>query len=182
MNFNLAVRNILEPILELHGFTLINESAGAVQYENSNLAITISYDFRASYEVNFTITFKATNEFYTYSEIMQLFNKKQSRYPELQIVKGEILNLWIEELSLFLKENLTQIINNNIEIALNLLTIREKNVKEYSKQLEDRFLREEIDKFWRTKEYARLVELLNKHEGRISGSIMKKYEYALKNI
>lgn len=182
MNFNNIVKELIAPILSLYSFTLIDEFEGFLSYENKLLKISISYDSKASYEVDIYLLFKISGEFYSYSEMKEYLYGKKSNYIAIQVVNEINLKLWVEEIRNFLMELLEKIYANYIEISFDLNRIQAENSITYANEAEDNYIKENAERFWRAKDYLMLVDFLKKYEVKLSGSLKKKYEYALKRI
>lgn len=181
MNFNKFVKLLLSDFLAAFDFMLKDEVEGLIEYENKLLIISFSYDFRVSFEVDMIFTFKSTCDFYTYSEIKQCLYREENTYVATQIIKDDQLNLWVEKTYVFLQENLRYIINNHVKIGNELRDVRTKNVDRYSSEVNEKIFIYNFEKFWRDKDYSKLVEIFEKYRGKISESTKKKYEYAFKN-
>lgn len=182
MNFNAFIKDLISPYLITTGFQLKSEIEGLLEYESGILKIRFSYDFRVSYEVDVAFKFKADENFYTYSEIKELLFNEKNRFIATQIVKDEVLKLWVEEVYEFLKENLLNIQNKHDEICLEFANLRLRNTNEYATKITNKFFNETVEALWRAKNYIKLIDFLKKNEDKIIGSIEKKYHYALKMI
>jgi len=144
--------------------------------------ISISYDFSRSFEVDINFNFKSNNESYTLSELKEYFNKEKNQFIATQILNDDKLKTWVQEVKVFLENNLDELIKNNIKICFELDGLREQSAIDYNNERETKVFKEEIDKYWNNKNYERLIELVKKYNGNIEGSLKKKYEYVLKKI
>ena len=87
----------------------------------------------------------------------------------------------MQEVNNFLKENLNRIIVDYKEVEIGLESLRQRQISKYEAERNNRILNECIEKYWMTKNYSGLVNLL-KDKGELLGSVKKKYEFALKMI
>lgn len=181
MNFNKLVKSIVEPILLLFEFSIKEDIKGIVEYDYSVFAITLSYDYSSSYEVDMTLLFKESGLFYGYNELKQYFYNSKYNLSATQIKDENTLIKWLEEVQKFLKDNLSTIIDNCKEVQIGLERIRQHQIDNYERQRNNRLLNESVEKYWMTKDYSGLVNLL-KNKGELVGSVKKKYEFALKMI
>lgn len=180
MNFNKLVKEKIDPFLKNNSFVLKNETEGMFEYEHNVLRIFISYDFRSSFEVDMTIYFRHNDESYSLSDLEELFYKKQDNLIAVQIVNDNVLKLWVEDTSLFLENNLRKIILNHIKISNELNTLRSIKINEQEEKNLEKFLINDVNRFWNAKDYYGLVQYLSKYQNKINGSIKRKFDYALK--
>lgn len=82
--------------------------------------ISISYDFSRSFEVDINFNFKSNNESYTLSELKEYFNKEKNQFIATQILNDDKLKTWVQEVKVFLENNLDELIKNNIKICFEL--------------------------------------------------------------
>jgi hypothetical protein len=82
--------------------------------------ISISYDFSRSFEVDINFNFKSNNESYTLSELKEYFNKEKNQFIATQILNDDKLKTWVQEVKVFLENNLNELIKNNIKICFEL--------------------------------------------------------------
>lgn len=182
MDFNKLVKSIIEPVLLFFGFTVKQKIKGIVEYDHSNLIITLSYDYSSSYEVDVTLLFKESGLFYGYNELKQYFYNSKSNLSAIQIKDENTLIKWLEEINKFLKDNLNSIIDNHKEVQIGLERIRQHQIDNYESERNNRLLNEGVEKYWTTKDYSGLVNFLKSYNGELVGSVKKKYEFALKTI
>lgn len=182
MNFSKIVKEILDSILGLFGFTLKKESTGIIEYEHKVLSISITYDFTRSFEVDVNFYFKANNESYSLAELKEYFDKEKNRFIATQILEDEKLKTWVQEVRVFLEDHLDELIKNHVKICFELDGLRKQNVVDYSNERDERFFKEGVDKLWNSKDYVGLIKLVENYKGNIDGALKKKYEYAVKKV
>lgn len=76
---------------------------------------------------------------------------------------------------------MNRIIVDYKEVEIGLESLRQRQISKYEAERNNRILNECIEKYWMTKNYSGLVNLL-KDKGELLGSVKKKYEFALKMI
>ena len=182
MEFNKIVTEILNSVLSLFGFAIKKESKGIIEYEHKILSISITYDFNRSFEVDVNFHFKANNEFYTLAELKEYLYQEKNRFIATQISEEDKLKSWVQEVKVFLEKHMDELIKNHVKVCFELDGLRKQNVIDYNNERDERFLREDVDKLWKSKDYVGLVELIENYKGTIDGTIKKKYEYAIKKV
>ena len=182
MNFNKIVKEILSSVLSLFEFALKQESKGIIEFNHKVLSISFTYDFNKSFEVDVNFHFKANNEFYTLAELKEYLDKEKNRFIATQILEEDKLKSWVQEVKVFLEKHLDELVQNHVKMCFEMDGLRKQNVIDYNSERDERFFREDIDKFWKSKDYVGLVALIENYTGTIDGAIKKKYKYAIKKI
>lgn len=182
MDFNKQVKAIVEPTLINFGFEKQQDIQGILEYNHTELNITLAYDYNSSYEVDITLLFKLSGSFYGYKEIKEYFNNQKANSSAVQIVDENIMIRWLEDLNNLLRDNLSEIISNPNKVQTGLQKIRQRQIDIIEIKENEKLLNAGVEKYWRDKDYFQLVKFLNSHGGQLTGSIKKKYEYAVKMI
>lgn len=181
MNFNNFTKEIIGPTLTFYGFILKNVIDGVLEFEQEKLIIFISYDYKVSFEVDVTFTFKKNSQSYNYSEIKEYFYNSKINFAT-QITNNTNLILWLEELQNFLKEHLNNLLMNDIMVCYELEKKRKKNIYNYELNRSNRFLIENVEKYWIEKDYVGLITFIEKYNMNFEENIRRKYEYSKKMI
>ena len=128
MDFNKLIKSTVEPILLFFGFTIKQDVKGSVEYDHSNLVITLSYDYVSSYEVDVTLLFKESGLFYGYNELKEYFYNSKSNLSATQLKDEKTLIKWLEGVDEFLKDNLNTIIYDYKKVQIGLEKIRQRQI------------------------------------------------------
>lgn len=184
MNFNKIVKESLESTLNLFEFILIEESNGYLRYEGKLLLITLFYDFKKSYEVDVTFSYKGSQS-YTFSELKEYFFNEKDKLIATQILEENKMKTWLQEVNTFLIGHIDGLTKNHKKISKDLNKLIQKKANDYEIEQKTKHLKQNIDKYWRDKDYSSLVNFVEKSINKIefenfSKVYQKKYELAKK--
>ena len=104
----------------------------------------------------------------------------EKKYIATQIISEFEFEKWIDELCVFLKENINKLFSKELQINLNKQKIIDS--ENYFNEAENRYLINKVDDLWHAKDYPNLVKVIEDYKGEIPELIRKKYLYSLKMI
>jgi len=170
-----------------YGFVCIKVEPSFVRYESSSIFVNI-YHGRTSSELGVEIG-KLENmpglreNWYTIGEVMDLMGVREKlRYTFFQASTQERIKKLVPKLAEYVRKYAKSIFEGDTEIFEKLAELRSKKSNEYIKEMRLSGIREEAERVWHKKDYAKLVELYDSMKDDLTLVEIKKLEYAQKHL
>jgi hypothetical protein len=169
------------------GFICVKVEPSFIRYESTSIFINI-YHGRTSSELGVEIGKLANipgiqENWYTIGEVMDLMGiREKLGYTFFQASTQERVRKLVPKLAEYVREYAKPIIEGNTQIFEKLEVLRSRKSDEYIKEMHLSRTREEAEKTWRKKDYAKLVELYNSMKEDLTLVEFKKLEYAQKHL
>jgi hypothetical protein len=174
-------------LLTEYEFICVRVEPSFVRYESSSIFVNI-YHGRTSSELDVEIG-KLENipglqeNWYTIGEVMDLVGVREKlKFTFFQASTQERVKMLVPKLAEYVREYAKPIFEGNTQIFEKLEELRSKKSDEYIKEMYLRRIREEAEKSWHKKDYAKLVELYNSMKDDLTMVEAKKLEYAQKRL
>jgi hypothetical protein len=170
-----------------YGFRCIRIDPSFVRYESSLTFINIYHGRRSSelgVEIGKLENISGLQEnWYTIGEVLDLIGvRKKLGFTFFQASTRERVQMLVPKLAEYVKEYAKPILEGNLQIFERLHDLRHKKSEEYIKDMRLSQIREEAEKVWHKKDYAKLVELYNSMKDDLTPVEVKKLEYAQKHL
>ena len=187
LGFVSEVMSAFKFLLTEYGFICVRVEPSFVRYESSSIFVNI-YHGRTSSELGVEIG-KLENipglqeNWYTIGEVMDLVGiREKLKFTFFQASTQERVKTLVPKLAEYVREYAKPIFEGNTQIFEKLEELRSKKSDEYIKEMRLRRIREEAEKSWHKKDYAKLVELYNSMKDDLTLVEVKKLEYAQKRL
>jgi hypothetical protein len=173
--------------LEKQGFHDNQRSVTFVRYESSRVFVNV-YHGRASYELNAEIGLLTASpdekeRAFSIGEILELISDQpKAAYAPPQASTVEGVKQFVPELALLVKKHAGPALNGDSSFFAELSALRQTNSDAYLIEMKLKRIRQEVDKAWRTKDYARVLDLYEPLQGSLTTVELKKLEYARKQL
>jgi hypothetical protein len=168
-------------------FICVRFETSFVRYESSLIFVNL-YHGRTSSELGVEIG-KLENipglqeNWYTIGEVMDLVGVREKlKFTFFQASTQERVKMLVPKLAEYVREYAKTIFEGNTQIFEKLEELRSKKSDEYIKEMYLRRIREEAEKSWHKKDYAKLVELYNSMKDDLTLVEVKKLGYAQKRL
>ena len=170
-----------------HGFSCVKIEPTFVRYESTSIFINI-YHGRKSSELGVEIGKLSSisglkENWYTLGEVMDLMGvRERLGFTFFQASTRERVQLLVPKLAEYVRKYARPIFEGNLQIFERLRDLRHKKSEEYRKEILLNQIREEAEKAWHKKNYAKLVELYDSMKNDLTLLEVKKLEYAQKRL
>jgi hypothetical protein len=170
-----------------YGFRLVKAEVTFVRYETPEVFVNI-YHGRASYELGveigcFADTVDSAERHYSLVEIIELASAKaESGYTFYQASTPERVKTWVLRLAALVRKYADKALQGDALTFEQLREVRSRLSHEYLTAMKLRRIREQVNKAWQAKDYAKVVELYEQVRDDLSPAEQKKLEYARKHL
>lgn len=181
------VRSAFNYLLTDYGFSCVRIEPTFLRYESPLVFINI-YHGRKSSELGVEIgqlhnLLGERENFYTIGEVMDLMGVREKlRFTFFQASTRERVRNLIPKLAEYVREYARPILEGDTNIFQSLQELRSKKSEEFMRNMFLSHIREESEKAWRKKDYAKLVELYNSMKGDLTTLELKRLEYVQKRL
>jgi hypothetical protein len=181
------VRSAFNYLLTDYGFSCVRIEPTFLRYESPLVFINI-YHGRKSSELGVEIgqlhnLLGERENFYTIGEVMDLMGVREKlRFTFFQASTRERVRNLIPKLAEYVREYARPILEGDTNIFQSLQELRSKKSEEFMRNMFLSHIREESEKAWRKKDYAKLVELYNSMKGDLTTLELKRLEYVHKRL
>jgi hypothetical protein len=181
------VRSAFNYLLTDYGFSCVRIEPTFLRYESPLVFINI-YHGRKSSELGVEIgqlhnLLGERENFYTIGEVMDLMGVREKlRFTFFQASTRERVRNLIPKLAEYVREYARPILEGDTNIFQSLQALRSKKSEEFMRNMFLSHIREESEKAWRKKDYAKLVELYNSMKGDLTTLELKRLEYVEKRL
>jgi hypothetical protein len=181
------VRSAFNYLLTDYGFSCVRIEPTFLRYESPLVFINI-YHGRKSSELGVEIgqlhnLLGERENFYTIGEVMDLMGVREKlRFTFFQASTRERVRNLIPKLAEYVREYARPILEGDTNIFQSLQALRSKKSEEFMRNMFLSHIREESEKAWRKKDYAKLVELYNSMKGDLTTLELKRLEYVQKRL
>lgn len=182
MIFNKLIHEKITPFLKSKNFNLVDESKDYLKFKSKDLVIIFTYNLNPPLEIDMDFQFNEDSINYNFAFIKDYFGYKvRTLYAEQSREYSSTLE-WVEQVKQFLSRHLDDILSRLNIISKDLFIIRNQRLLEEYNLKKESYVFGLINKAWKQKDYNSIVQIVEKHEVKLKGSIKKKYEYALKKL
>ena len=174
-------------LLTDYGFSCVKVEPTFVRYESTSIFVNI-YHGRRSSELGVEIG-KLGNipglkeNWYTLGEVMDLMGVREKLgFTFFQASTRERVQILVPKLAEYVRKYAGSMFEGNLQIFERLRDLRHKKSEEYMKEIFLSQIREEAERAWHKKDYAKLVELYDSMKDDLTFLEVKKLEYAQKRL
>ncbi len=165
------------------GFLVVEKHVGCVRYKSSEVTIGVYYDYQHSDELALIIRKEGDEREYSLGEVVRVLNIKteiQVHFP--MIYHRDILIKYLKAYSEILDKHCGIILEGNAFVYKKLDTQRDRELEASEIEQNLACARREAVVVWRTKEYAKYLEIMEPLLDHLKKSELLKVNYAKKKL
>jgi hypothetical protein len=187
LGFVSEVMSAFRFLLTDHGFSCVKIEPTFIRYESTSIFVNIYHGRRSSelgVEIGKLGNISGLKEnWYTLGEVMDLMGVREKLgFTFFQASTRERIQILVPKLAEYVRKYAGSIFEGNLQIFERSRDLRHKKSEGYMKEIFLSQIREEAEKSWHNKDYAKLVELYDSMKDDLTFLEVKKLEYAQKRL
>ena len=154
-----------------------------IEYQSKQISVVFVYDSRRSYEVSISLGDEANVQNSVPFHFLCLAYGETEQVKQLSYFSSQQMSLidnYLKNVSTFMQERMSSILMGNPDELNKVKTILLKESKMYTQSRRERISRENADKVWQQKDYARFLEITDQMSFILSELDKRKIEFAKK--